>query len=138
MQYALPPSGTLPTARAHGPTKSASVPQQTRTAAAARPRRCAPNPRDSEHGRCDQKRDHRSHAVVSRIGHRAEVREAVREKLRKRDRGKPGSEHEEEKERKPEPDQVRDVVPLDERPQHRAGIREERAGDSTGRAAHVS
>ena len=93
--------------------------------------------RDSEDGGCDQKRDHRSHAVVARVRHRAEVREAVGKKLRERDRGKPGRQHEEEQERKTEPDQVRDVVPLHESPQHRAGIREERAGHSTGRAAHV-
>src|SRR6185436_13685690 len=40
--YALPPSGTAPTARAHGPTKIVSVAEHTSTAAAASPRRGTP------------------------------------------------------------------------------------------------
>ena len=93
-------------------------------------RSCEPStrhadPRDPEHRRRDQERDHRRDAVVARVRHRSEVREPVRKQLRQRNRGEPRREQEQEEKRDPEPEQVGDVVTLDERTEDGGGIGEQ-------------
>ena len=98
---------------ATAPTTSASAPSTASTAEAASARRGAlmraiPNT-------VAAMRNGMTAATLwyRGIGHRAEVREPVREKLRQRDGREARREHEEEQERKPEPDEIGDVVRLE-------------------------
>ena len=75
--------------------------------------------------------------MVARIRHRPEVGEIVREELWNRDRGETRREEEQPAERDGEPDEIRDVVPLEERSDDRPRIREHRADDALRRAADL-
>ena len=91
----------------------------------------APDPED---GRRDEERDDRSEAVVAGIRHRAEVGQAVREQLRNRDQGESRREDEEEQERQAQPDDVDEVVSLEQRRRDDARIGEEHPQHAVRRA----
>ena len=132
-----PPSGVAPTARLQGAIATASTAEQISTPAAARVLRGGSNARDAEDRRGDEEGDHRSDAVIARIRHGPKVRQRVREQLRDRHERQPRREHEQEEQRQPEPDEVDEVVALDQRAEHRSRIREQHPDDALRRAADL-
>ena len=95
------------------------------------------DPRDAEHRRSHEEGNDGVEAVVTRVRHRREVGEHVREELRHAHGGEAGREEEQPAERDGEPQEIRDVGTREERTEHRARIGEQRLDDALRRPAHL-